>query len=82
MEIQWELRNQELKVKGEVELPGERQKGKECEGRSPSAGVPLSPTPSQALTLRQRSFPMTHQRGLVIHVQHGVLQGRKSKQMS
>lgn len=57
-----------------------RGRKEEMASLRPRAGVPLSTGTSQACTLKQRPLPATYQWGLVVHVNHGVLQRRKPKQ--
>lgn len=56
------------------------KKGTDGQAGALGLGVPLSPMPSQAFALRQNLLPVTYQRGLIVHVHHGVLQRRKPKQ--
>lgn len=76
-----EWRFVEIQVMGEVRLPEVRgKKGMDGQAGGLGLGVPLSPLPSQAFALRQNPLPVTYQRGLIVHVHHGVLQRRKPKQ--
>lgn len=81
VQLKCELREGACGDQSEGERCAPEVRGRKEEMDRPGARVPpLTARPSQAFPLRQRPLAVTYQRGLVIHVNHGVLQRRKPKQ--